>query len=807
MIDILSNYIKIAYRNLGKNKSYSLINITGLGIGIACSLLILLYVKNETSYDRFHSKADQIYRVPWRFHVGVNEFDSALAPCPLAAAMRETFPEVLAATRIYSISLYGGNVYLRYQDKQFSEKKFIWADSTIFDVFDIKVLAGDPATALNAPNSVMITPAAARKYFGKDNPLGKMLTFEDGSVYKVTAVAADFPPNSQLHFDFMASFSSLAKSRDPDWYDTAVLTYIVLPPDYPQDQLQAKLDRFARQNAEPVIKMITGLNWDEFLANGHEYSFHLEALTAIHLNSRAENNLEPGGNRTTIFIFTGIAVIILLVACINFINLTISRSVQRGREIGVRKVFGSSRRQLVFQHLIESTVMCLLAILLAIPVDMILLSLFNRYLALNIPFTLFLDPQVILGLAIGAIVLGAMAGFYPAWILSASKPIQIFKSKSMSTSSGVRFRNALVITQFVASIVLIIGTLVIYNQLRYFQNKDLGFNKDQVVVIQNAEAISNRQAFKNSLLDDPNISSATFTDCLPLMRLEVKVFEKGADNQKYTLITLLTDYDFKDTYKINMAEGRFFDKTYPADVDGVILNQAAIKALNITDWSNESLYLLGRKRTPLKIIGVTEDFHVAPLQYEINPMAMVMLRERTPYLLSVRMRSAEIGGTLHHIEQQWSQFVPGQPIDYIFYDDEFGKLYTAEIRAGRLLTVFSFIAVFIACLGLYGMVALTTVQRTKEIGVRKVLGSSVSQIIRLLMTEQIKLIIIANIIAIPLAGYMMNKWLENFAYRTQIGISAFIIAGIGLILVASLTIIWHVARAALANPIKSLRYE
>ncbi len=807
MIEMLINYIKVAYRNLIKYKSYSLINIVGLSVGLASCLLILLFVRNELSYDRFHSKASQIYQVPWRFHVGVNEFESALAPCPLAEAMLSDFPEVLAATRLYSISLYGGNVYVRYEDKQYSEKNFVWADSTIFDVFDITVLTGDAKTALNSPNSVMITPETAKKYFGDVNPIGKMLKFEDGTLYKVTAIAEDLPVNSHFHFDFMASFSSLKKSRDTDWYDTAVLTYVVLPEDYPSGQLEAKLDRFSREHAEPVIKMITGLAWDEFLANGYEYTFFLEPLTQIHLYSKVENNLEPGGNIKTVYIFSAIAIIILFVACINFINLAISRSARRTREIGVRKAVGSTRMHLVVQFLIETIVLCFIAVVVALIVVVLVLPVFSQLLGRAIPFTLFQNVMFIPLLLLSVVFIGSIAGSYPALVLSSFKPALILKGKYMAGTHGGQFRNILVIFQFVASIALIIGTLVIYNQLKYFQTKELGFDKDQIVVIQNAESLTNREAFKNSLLTDSNIKSATFTDCVPQMRLEVKVFERPQANQNYTLITILSDYDFQKTYDVKMAEGRFFDKTRPADAEGVILNKAAIKAMNIENWQQEDLYLLGRNRTRLKIIGVFEDFHLASLHYDIKPMASVMIKERTAYLLSVKLRGGNIQKTLKHIENQWVQYVPDQPLDYVFYDDEFGKMYKSEIQAGHVLSVFSVLAIFVACLGLFGIVSFTTMQRTKEIGIRKVLGSSVVNVVLLLIKDFLKWILVANVIAWPLAWYFMNNWLENFAYRINIGIFTFIFSGTILLAVALITISWQVIRAAQANPVDSIKYE
>jgi len=756
------NYLKIALRNIKKYKGYSFINIAGLAVGIASCLLILLFVKSELSYDRFHEKAERIYRVGFKFHVGTNQFDAALGPCPLADALLRDFPEVQSAARIFARQSRGGDVFVRYGDKRFQEKHFLWADPAIFDILTIPFLKGNPDGALEQPNSLVLTAEAAEKYFGREDPMGKMLELEDGSLYMIKGVTQGWPEPSHFHFDFLASFSSLPKSRDQDFYDTAVFTYILLQDSSSIESLEPKLTEFSGKCMAPIIEKIMAVPYKEFLESGNFIGFMVQPLLDIHLRSDWGNELEPQGNLNTVVIFSAIALLILVVACINFINLTTARSIQRANEVGVRKVVGSTHGQLI-RHVV-----------------------------------------------LGALVIGTVAGSYPAFFMASLRPVMVLKGKIQSSIKGRTFRDILVVFQFCVSIILLLGTIVIYGQLHYLRNKELGFEKDHVVVIQRAEKLGQQQqAFKNRLKQNPDVLSVTFTDSLPQVLLEAKVFQKEGEgsNQNNTLITISADHEFVETYGLRILEGRHFEKDRSSDSTAIILNEAAVKALDIQNPLDKRLIRVGLKRRPMDIIGIINDFHMEPLHVKIGPMAVIPLGERPGVLLSVRVRPGNLQNTLNHIKTQWNQFTNSQPFEYVFFDDQFDSIYKSEIQAGKLITAFACLAIFIACLGLLGLASFTAGQRTKEIGIRKVLGASVAGIFFLLNKDFIKRVLMANLIAWPLAYYAMNKWLQNFAYRISINIWMFLASAAVALIIALLTVSYQSVKSALGNPVDSLRYE
>jgi putative ABC transport system permease protein len=806
---MFKNYVTVILRIIRKHQAYSFINITGLAIGIASCILILLFVQSELNYDKSHEKASQIYRVPLRFNVGTNHFDCALAPCPLAEAMVKDFPEVTASTRLYK-QFRTGNVYVRYEDKQFMEEQFVWADPTVFDVFTIPLIEGDANSVLKEQNSVIITPAMAKKYFESADPLGKMLILEDGTPYQVTGIAKSLPENTHFHFDFLASFASLQKSRDPDWYDTAVYTYILVQQNVTAGQIEAKFPEFSRKYYEPIVKKAMGISYDKFIESGNFIGFFLQPLLDIHLHSKVENEFEPPGSTNTIYIFAAIAFVILIVACINFINLATARSTQRAKEVGIRKVAGSTRRQLIWQFLTESIVFSSIAILLALIFVEMFLPAFNSLVGKDYSVSSYMSWQFLLGILFGAVIIGVVAGVYPAFLLVSFQPVDAIKGKLRSGVKGRQFRHTLVVFQFFASIVLFICTFVIFSQLRYARNKNLGFNKEHIVIIQGARKLGQeRLTFKESLKQNPNILNATYTDSLPQMLLEVKVFQKtGEDsNVNHTLVTLSADYDFMDTYKLKLMEGRHFDKMYPTDSSSVILNEAAVKALNLESPLEERLLLTEFRNKPYTVIGIMEDIHLESLHFNKRPMATILIDDRPVLYLSVRIHPLKVEETIRFMEKLWSQFVPSQPLDYVFFDDHFAQLYATEIQSAKTFTAFAALAIIIASLGLFGLASYVTTQRTKEIGIRKVLGASVPGIILRLNREFLVKVLIANLIAWPVAYFAMNKWLQNFAYRINIALWMFV-ASAGLALIISvLTVSYQIIRAASTNPVDSLRYE
>ena len=806
---MFENYLKIAIRNINKHKGYSFINVAGLAIGIACCLLILLFVRSELSYDAFHEKADQIHRIGLRFNVSDNHFDAAVGPVPTAKALVHDYPEVVAATRIFARQTRGGDVFVRYKDRQFKEEQFLWTDATIFYVFTLNLLEGDPNTALKEPHSVIMTPAMANKYFDQDDPLGKMLSLEDGSVYKVTGIIEEFPLHSHFHFDFLASFSSLPKSRDPEWYDTAVHTYIVLQRNFSGSQFKEKLPEFSRRYMAPVVEKIMGVNYDQFLEAGNEIGFILQSLRDIHLHSGWGNELEPQGDMNTVYIFSAIAMLILIVACINFINLTTARSTQRANEVGVRKVIGSTQRQLLRQFLGESILLTIAAVLLALILVEFLLPVFNNLVGKQFSPAVLRNVPFLAGVVLGAFVLGLAAGCYPAFVLASFQPVKVLRGKIQTSAKGRFFRNLLVIFQFGTAIILFISTFVIYSQLHFARNKKLGFDKDHIVVIQRAEKLgNNQQAFKNRIKQNSSILSAAYTDSLPQMLLEVKIFQKEEQsNENHTLITISADHDFMETYRFNLHEGRFFERERSTDRTAVILNEAAVKALAIENPLEKRVILTIPKKTPMNIIGVFENFHLQPLHYRIGPMAAILKGDRPGVLLSVRLQKGKIKEGLSAIQRAWNEFLPGQPLEHVFFDEQFSLSYMSEIQDGKVMTTFACLAILIACLGLFGLASFTASQRTKEIGIRKVMGASTPRIMLLLSKQFIKWVLIANFIAWPVAYYGMGKWLQNFAYRIEVHIWIFVVSAVAASMIAMLTVSYQTVKAARINPVNSLRYE
>ncbi len=807
---MITNFIKTTFRNFRRFKGYTFINIAGLAVGIASCLLILLFVNTELSYDRFHEKADQIYRVMMKIHIGANQFDVTRGPCPLSEAMLKDFPEVENSVRLFTQQSRRRTTYVRYEDNQFREEKFIWADSTIFEVFTIPFISGNPKTALKEMNSVVITPAMARKYFADDSPINKMIELEDGSLYKVTGLVEELPPNSHFHYDFIASFQSLKKSRDPDWYDTAAYAYIVLPENYPYRQLNAKFPEFSRKYYEPIVQKTMGVSYDQFLESGNFFGFYLQPLTDIHLHSTAQNKFESSGNMQTVIIFSAIALVILIVACVNFINLATARSAKRANEVVIRKVVGSNRIQLIGQFLTESIVVCAIAVGIGVFMVYLCLPFFNDLIGKSLTTAYLTDEYFLMGIFTGTVLVGILAGIYPAFRMASFEPVSVLKGKNQSGAGGRRFRNILVVFQFATSIILFIGTIVIHNQLNYFQNKELGFDQEHVLVIYSAEKLApNQESFKNVLKQNANIVSATYTDCLPQILLEVKMFQKegASDNNNHTLITITSDYDFMETYKPKLYDGRFFSRKQSTDNRAVVVNQAALKELNIEKPLDSRLLRMDYRDKPYQIIGVLEDFHLQSLHFQIQPLAMLFVQKRPGVLLSVRIQPRTIQESLQFIETQWKNFVPSQPLEYVFYDDNFALQYNSEIRAGKVFGAFSSLAIFIACLGLFGIASFIAEQRTKEIGIRKVMGATIPGILINLNKESVKWVLIANIIAWPVAYFAMHKWLQNFAYRIDIEVWIFIIAALLALLIALTTVSFQSIKAALANPVNSLRYE
>jgi len=807
---MFKNYLKIAFRHLKQNKIYSLISISGLAIGIASCILIAVYVQDELSYDKFNEKAEQIYRVNFYGDIGANAFKLANSPSPLAKELRGNFPEVVNSGRFFS----DGDVFIKHGDGFIKEENFLYADQNILDIFTINFISGSPADALIEPNIVIINETAANKYFGGENPLGREIILDNKTKFKITGVTADLPSNSHYKFDFLASSASTERSKVEIWLSNNAYTYIVLQENYNPKLLSDKFPVLVKDKMSKIIQMSMGMTYDEFVSSGRSLSFALQPLLDIHLYSELDNGLQPSGDIRIVYIFSAVAFIILLLAVINFINLTTARASQRANEIGIRKASGSSRSQLIMQFLAESAIVTIIAVGAALLLIEICIPFFNRLAAKNLQFSIFSSWEFLLSIPVLIIFTSLISGAYPAFLLSSFKPVSVLKGNYQLMNQKGTLRKSLVVFQYVISTVLIIGTIVIYFQMQYVQNKNLGYEREHVVVIDNAAALGNQQtAFKNELLKNSLISKASYSHTLQTKQLSATIFqtEQAGTSENYVLLYLSSDQDFLETFKLELAEGRFFSDKFPTDTAAVLLNESAVKSLGISDALQKRLIMPGddpEKKQYLNIIGVIKDFHTTSLHENIRPMALI-LESKLDGLdyLSIRIQPGNIEQALETIKSAWEKILPEQPLEYSFFDESFEEEYKTELRTSEVFTSFAVLAVVIASLGLFGLASFTTERRTKEIGVRKALGASIVNIIFLLTKDFSRWVIIANLIAWPLAWYAMNKWLENFAYKIDMELWIFILSGLITLSVAVLTVCFQAVKAAAANPIKALRYE
>jgi len=800
---MLKNYLRVAFRNFKKHQVYSIINISGLAIGLTCCILIMLYVQDEFSYDRFQKNSARVYRVISDEITNGQTRHLASTSGPLAPALRTDFPEI---ENVVGLFPYRASVQFGV-DKRFVEDRFFFADSTVFDMFPFKFKSGNPRTALRRPYSLVLTEAAAQKYFGDDSAIGQTMRVEGQFDFTVVGVLENPPHNSHFHFDFLAPMEHVPEiiGFQPHWYWPLFYTYVQLPNRAARKAIESQLAGF-------VSKHIRG----ESDANR---TFRLQPLTEIHLNSDLENELEPTGSRVYIFIFSAIAFFILLVACINFMNLATARSESRAREVGFRKVVGAHRTQLVKQFLGESLFYAFLSTLVALVLVELLLPTFSQLVGRTIAVNYIENWPVTIGLVVLTLLTGILSGIYPALFLSNFRPLSALQHKTSISMSGrpVRLRAVLVVLQFAVSIVLIFVTYVVNGQLSYIQNKRLGFNKEHVVVIpiRDAEIQNDYETVKHALLTNPDITGATVLSNFPWKTgfYDFPINAEGLpDDAEINFQILLVDHDFIPTFEMKVVSGRDFSKFFRTDqVSGVILNETAVKKLG---WNSavgktfEIKQLAAGQSVKGRVVGVVKDFHFRSLRHEVDPLVMVIAPVNY-YVdnFAVRISGSHVQQTLAFLEQKWREFAPRRAFDYFFLDEDFDKLYRHDQRIGEMLGDFCLLAIFIACLGLFGLASFTAEQRRKEIGIRKVLGARLGTVVVLLTKNLVKLVLLANLLAWPVAWYAMNRWLQNFAYRIEISWWVFALAGGLALVIAMLTVGTQAIRAALANPVESLRYE
>ncbi len=813
---MLRNYLKIAFRNLVKYKGYSSINILGLAIGMACCILILLYVQDELSYDQHHIRADRIFRVSrqWFNSDGSSSLHLGHVAPPFAPLLKNDFSEVIHAVRMME----GGSPLIHHGDKVFQEDGFFFADSDIFGIFTLPLVKGDPKTALENPNNVLLTEATARKYFGDLDPIDKTITFEyPGTVkvdLKVTGVLEEIPRNSHFHFDFLGSMKALEQAfgdqEFKSWGSNNYSTFLLLPQGYDPAQLEAKFPAF-------LDKHMSSAN--QTRKPSERNKLHLWALTDIHLYSHLDSEIESNGNITYVYIFASVAFFILLIACINFINLATARSANRMKEVGLRKVVGADRSRLIKQFLGESIFLAVISLIFAVALVQFSLPWFNNFVGRELALNLSQKFSNLLYLIGIALLVGLAAGSYPAFFLSRFQAATVLKgTKVLGMGSHSPLRRALVIFQFAISIILIISMGVVYNQLEYCNNKELGLNKEQILVLPADSQIFQRYAtVKNRLLQHPNIVSVAASKRVPSGRLldssGARILDgENSERLHFHIANVRIDHDFLDTYGIQLAAGRNFSVDFPTDsTEAFILNETAVKKIGWASADDAVGRAFGYGGREGRIIGVVKDFHYESLHQPITPIVMII---GSGWLnqISVRIqadRPEDIAATLGFLGQIWQEYRPNFPFEYDFLDQRYAQLYQNEHALGRIFIIFSVLAVFVACLGLFGLASYTAEQRTKEIGVRKVLGASVSSVILLLSTDFTKLVIFATLVAWPLAYFAMDRWLQDFAYRISINsqYDTFVWSAVLAFAIAVLTVIYQAVKAAISNPVKALRYE
>jgi len=807
---MIKNYLKTALRNLYKHKGYSLINILGLAIGMASCLMILMYVNHELSYDSFNEKADRIFRVSGSFRWGGRDFDIAVNAAPVAQTLINDFPEVEDAVRFRQ----RGRYVVKYGDKSFRERNTSFADASFFNIFSIPLLKGDPQTALAAPKTLVLSRDTAEKYFRDEDPIGKTLKINDREDYQVTGVYENIPDNSHFHFDILFSMESLQESKGQIWLSQNFQTYIVLRDGADYLALEAKFPDLIIKYMGPQLKSFLGKTMEEVIADGElRAEFYLQPLTSIHLHSDLLGEMEATSDAKYVYIFSAIALFILLIAAVNFMNLATARSANRAREVGIRKVLGSYRKQLIGQFLTESMVLSFLAMLLALGLVSLALPLFNNLAGKDLVTSLLGQDSMPLLLVLMTLLTGFLAGSYPAFFISAFRPVNVLKGKMKTGAKSGMLRSVMVVFQFASSIILIVGTFVVYNQLHYMQNKKLGYEKEQVLMLENTYLLGNQiQAFKEAVLANPQFVSGTVSGYLPVPsnRSNNATFPEGEINSdKATSMQQWdVDFDFIKTLGIKIVAGRDFSREFSTDTSAAIINQAVAKHF---EWADPVGKRLGRgasndgKVDLYEVIGVVEDFHFESLRDTIGPLILFLGDSRG--MISFRIETDDVSATIGALENNWQEFLPDQPFEYSFLDDRFDAMYRSEQRIGKIFGVFAGLAIFIGCLGLFGLAAFTAEQRTKEIGVRKILGASVPNITRLLLKEFTVLIGIANIVAWPIAFFIMRMWLQDFSYQTSLGLWIFLAAGLMTLFIAIFTVSFQAIKAALADPINSLRYE
>ncbi len=806
---MLKNFIINAFRNMRKQSGSVILNVVGLTIGLTTFLFIIFYVINELTYDRFHNNYENIYRIKVVGMLSEGEIDQAISAAPMAQALLNDYPEVLHVTRVRRL----GAWLIRYGDKKFNEDGMIFADSTFFDVFDFQLLKGDPSTALVQPRSLILTEEYALKYFGNDNPMGQQLSVEEDSVlYTITGVMQDVPDNSHMKFDMLASMSTYPGiANDQFWLSHNFYTYIVVNENVGKEQMEEKLQGLLTKYVGPQLQEFLGITVDDFNKAGNYFSYELEPLKDIHLKGAPQYNIEPPGSISTVYIFTVVAIMILVIAIINYVNLATAKSAARAKEVGVRKVAGGNKSGLVLQFLGESVIIVTMATLLSVLLIYLLSPIFNNLIGKEISIALLTSIKGILLIVLLIVFVGISSGFYPAFVLASFSPVEVLKGTLNPGSMSKTLRGILVVFQFIVSIIIIIGSFIVYSQLNFMTNKDIGFEKENLIVIRRPDAFYRQmESFRTQLLQLPGVQDVGFSWALPGTTFSNNGFLLDNDPEKntYLINQAGVSLDFPQTLGVQLVEGRFFSREYGSDSSAIIINETAVKSLGFEDPLGK--YIL-QPRGPqqfnrLKIIGVMKDFHIESMHKAITPVCFTVMRPGGgDRFATVRLTGKNIPATLQEIEKIWQTFTPKQPFQYDFFTDRWNNLYNAEMKTGKIFIIFSVLAVFIASLGLIGLITYIANKRTREIGIRKTYGASASLVLSLLSKEVLYLILISSLIAWPVAWLGSRYWLEGFASKININPLIFIFATLIALAIGWISISYRTFRAAATNPAEALR--
>ncbi|MDO6435398.1 ABC transporter permease [Flavitalea sp. BT771] len=813
------NYLKVAIRSLLKRKAFTLINILGLATGMAVCLLIVLFVRSELSYDKFHQNADRIYRMVLDRKYPEHNASYAVIPFSIGPAVHKEFPEVEASTGLQNFAG-NANVFIKVGAQLFEEPHVLIADSNFFHVFNASLLEGDTASALEKPNMAVINETTAKKYFGSvSKAMGQWFETDGRQRFTVSGVCRDWPENSHMQFNILLSLNSFPFSRQADYTGFSTWTYFLLKKNASPATLEAKFPRIVEKYVSGDIARNFGMSYQAFVAAGNGYHYYLQPLTKIHLISDMEAEVKPNGSMRAVYIFGVIAIFILGIACINFINLSTARSMERAKEVGIRKTFGSEKQSLIFQFLLESTLVSLLSIVLALGLILLLLPAFNKMSGKELSIVDFLTPVRLTGLLVFGVIVGITAGLYPAFVLSSFKPIKVLKGKFKSSKYGTALRNGLVVFQFAISIILIICTIIVNRQMGYMLGDKLGFRKDHIIEIERSDLAGDKtRAFRNELLGIAGVEKVSGVSSMPGNEGFFGVtWQPVGTRESMTGKGIIADDQFAATLGLEMKEGRFFSRSFGTDSLAVVLNEKAVAALGLkepvigTRLTTTAGFLSPKPDSPYiyTVVGVVKDFHFQTLHQAIAPLVFtstVRLNEVTG-ITSVRIKGDNFAAAIQSIERSWHHFVPEKPFHYTFLDQNLAAQYKAEQTVQRVFTVFSVLAIFIACIGLLGLAAYATQQRIREISIRKVLGASGSNIVGMLSKDFFKLVTLSAIVAFPLAWLGMHSWLQGFAYRVDLSWWIFILAWVISLFISMLTISWQAIRAARANPVQTLRSE